>query len=230
MHILLVDDDAELCSLLLEFLQREGFMVECAHEGNQGLAKALQPGIDLLILDVMLPGLDGFEILRRLRQQSKVPVIMLTARGEDVDRIVGLELGADDYLPKPFNPRELAARIRAIQRRYEPRPASASPRLEINGIALDPGTREVLSTGRKVELTTFEFDILEMLMRSAGRVLSRDALMENFYNRKATPFDRSIDMHISHLRKKLDRGESLIKTIRGVGYQFSRSPEDSGPA
>src|SRR5579872_5098482 len=109
MHILLVDDDAELCSLLLEFLQREGFMVECAHEGNQGLAKALQPGIGLVILDVMLPGLDGFEILRRLRQQSKVPVIMLTARGEDVDRIVGLELGADDYLPKPFNPRELAA-------------------------------------------------------------------------------------------------------------------------
>jgi two-component system, OmpR family, response regulator CpxR len=229
-HILLVDDDAELCALLLEFLQREGFNVECAHEGHQGLAKALQPGVDLVILDVMLPGLDGFEILRRLRQQSKVPVIMLTARGEDVDRIVGLELGADDYLPKPFNPRELAARIRAIQRRYEPRPASGSPRIEVNGVLLDPGTREVMTNGQKVDLTTFEFDILEMLMRAAGRVLSRDALMENFYNRKATPFDRSIDMHISHLRKKLNRGDSLIKTIRGVGYQFSRNPEDSGLA
>ena len=232
MHILLVDDDAELCSLLREFLQREGFVVECAHDGNLGLAMAARPGVDLVILDVMLPGLDGFEILRRLRAESKVPVIMLTARGEDVDRIVGLELGADDYLPKPFNPRELAARIRAILRRYEPRPAGApaSPRLEMNGVALDPGSREVITNGEKVELTTFEFDILEMLMRSAGRVLSRDALMENFYNRKATPFDRSIDMHISHLRKKLNRGESLIKTIRGVGYQFSRSPEDSSPA
>jgi two-component system response regulator CpxR len=227
-HILLVDDDAELCSLLGEFLRREGFDVDCEHEGNRGLEKTLQPGVDLVVLDVMLPGLDGFEILRRLRQQSKVPVIMLTARGEDVDRIVGLELGADDYLPKPFNPRELAARIRAILRRYEPRPA-ASPdgRLEINGVAIDPGTREVSSGGKRVELTTFEFDILELLMRSAGRVLSRDALMENFYNRKATPFDRSIDMHISHLRKKLEHGDMLIKTIRGVGYQFCRTPEDA---
>jgi two-component system response regulator CpxR len=163
-----------------------------------------------------------------LRQRSQVPVLMLTARGEDVDRIIGLELGADDYLPKPFNPRELAARIRAILRRYEPRDGAPAARLEVNGVALDPGTREVLSGGKRVEVTTFEFDILEMLMRSAGRVLSRDALMENFYNRKATPFDRSIDMHISHLRKKLDRGDSLIKTIRGVGYQFSRTPEDAG--
>ena len=152
---------------------------------------------------------------------------MLTARGEDVDRIVGLELGADDYLAKPFNPRELVARIRAILRRYEPRPAAAGGRIEVNGIALDPGTREVFADGKRVELTTFEFDILEMLMRSAGRVLSRDALMENFYNRKATPFDRSIDMHISHLRKKLEGGDDLIKTIRGVGYQFCRTPEDA---
>ena len=228
MHILLVDDDAELCSLLREFLQREGFTVSCEHEGNRGLAKALEQGVDLVVLDVMLPGIDGFEILRRLRAQSKVPVIMLTARGEDVDRIVGLELGADDYLPKPFNPRELAARIRAILRRYEARPAEPNARLELNGIALDPGSREVLAAGKRVELTTFEFDILEMLMRSAGRVLSRDALMEKFFNRKATPYDRSIDMHISHLRKKLEAGDSLIKTIRGVGYQFSRSPEDAG--
>jgi len=174
------------------------------------------------VLDVMLPGIDGFEILRRLRQQSKVPVMMLTARGEDVDRIVGLDLGADDYLAKPFNPRELVARIRAILRRYEPRPQAVSGRLEVHGVTLDPGTRQVFSRGKAVELTTFEFDILELLMRSAGRVLSRDDLMENFYNRKATPFDRSIDMHISHLRKKLEDGETLIKTIRGVGYQFTQ--------
>src|SRR4051812_32332132 len=177
----------------------------------------------------MLPGIDGFEILRRLRDKSRVPVLMLTARGEDVDRIVGLELGADDYLAKPFNPRELAARIRAILRRYEPRAQPAGPgRIESNGIVLDPGTREVTANGKRIELTTFEFDILEMLIRSAGRVLSRDALMENFYNRKATPFDRSIDMHISHLRKKLENGDDLIKTIRGVGYQFCRTPEDAG--
>ena len=154
--------------------------------------------------------------------------MMLTARGEDVDRIIGLELGADDYLPKPFNPRELAARIRAVLRRYAPRPVSPSSRLEVNGVTLDPGAREVFSNGKPVELTTFEFDVLELLMRSAGRVLSRDALMENFYSRKATPFDRSLDMHISHLRKKLEHGETLIKTIRGVGYQFTRSPEDAG--
>jgi two-component system response regulator CpxR len=226
-NILVVDDDAELCTLLSEFLGREGFTVTTENNGRQGLEEASQRDHDLVVLDVMLPGMDGFEILRRLRERSKVPVIMLTARGEDVDRIVGLELGADDYLPKPFNPRELAARIRAILRRYENRPPSGAPRLEVNGITLDPGTREVLSNGQPVELTTFEFDILDMLMRAAGRVLSRDALMENFYNRKATPFDRSIDMHISHLRKKLNRGESLIKTIRGVGYQFSRSPEES---
>jgi two-component system response regulator CpxR len=226
-NILVVDDDAELCSLMTEFLRREGFTVECELEGQKGLERAAGGGVDLVVLDVMLPGMDGFEILRRLRQRSKVPVMMLTARGEDVDRIIGLELGADDYLPKPFNPRELAARIRAILRRYEPRPAAAGGRLEVNGITLDTGTREVVAHGKPVELTTFEFDILEMLMRSAGRVLSRDALMENFYSRKATPFDRSIDMHISHLRKKLEHGDTLIKTIRGVGYQFTRSPEDA---
>jgi two-component system response regulator CpxR len=227
-HILLVDDDAELCALLTEFLRREGFTVDCAHDGHQGLEMALKPGVDLVVLDVMLPGIDGFEILKRLRQHSKVPVMMLTARGEDVDRIVGLELGADDYLPKPFNPKELAARIRAILRRYAPRPPAPSSRVEMNGIVLNPGTREVLSNGKPVELTTFEFDILDLLMRSAGHVLSRDALMENFYSRKATPFDRSLDMHVSHLRKKLEKGEALIKTIRGVGYQFAQSPEDTG--
>jgi two-component system response regulator CpxR len=228
-HILLVDDDTELASLLSEFLGREGFTVSCEHEGYRGLDRARRPGVDLVVLDVMLPGIDGFEILRRLRTDSKVPVIMLTARGEDVDRIVGLDLGADDYLAKPFNPKELAARIRSVLRRYEARPASnTSSRVEVAGIVLDPGSRTVVANGKPVELTTFEFDILELLLRSAGSVLSRDTLMENFYNRKATPFDRSIDMHISHLRKKLENGESLIKTIRGVGYQFCRTPDDAG--
>jgi two-component system, OmpR family, response regulator CpxR len=226
MNILLIDDDAELCSLLKEFLHREGFNVECAYEGHLGLETARKDGYDLVVLDVMLPGIDGFEILKRLRQSSKVPIMMLTARGEDVDRIVGLEMGADDYLPKPFNPKELVARIRAVLRRYAPRETAPAGRVEINGVSLNPGTREVFSNGKPVELTTFEFDILELLMRSAGRVLSRDALMENFYSRKATPFDRSLDMHVSHLRKKLENGEALIKTIRGVGYQFAQSLDD----
>lgn len=225
MRILVIDDDVELASLLKEYLQREGYQVDFAHDGKVGLDRALQGGYDLVVLDVMLPTIDGFEILKRLRQQTRVPVLMLTARGEDVDRIIGLELGADDYLPKPFNPRELTARIRAILRRTEPRPADG--RIEVNGVMLDPGSREVLIDGKPVELTTVEFDILEHLMRAAGRVLSRDALMEALYNRKATPFDRSMDMHISHLRKKLERDRTLIKTVRGVGYQFCRSSEEA---
>jgi len=223
--ILLIDDDAELCSLLVEFLSREGFSIECEHEGTRGLDRALHGGFDLVILDVMLPGLDGFEILRRLRGESRIPVLMLTARGEDMDRISGLEMGADDYLSKPFNPRELVARIRAILRRLE-RPDSPEGPLEVNGVRIVPGTREVSANGRKIEVTTFEFDILEWLMRSAGRVVSRDDLMEHLYNRKATAFDRSVDMHISHLRKKLETGQPIIKTIRGVGYQFCRTPDE----
>lgn len=221
----MIDDDTELCALLAEFLKGEGFTVDAANEGQGGLQRALRGGFSLIILDVMLPGLDGFEILRRLRKESRVPVLMLTARGDDVDRIIGLELGADDYLPKPFNPRELVARVRAILRRYEPR-ASAAGRIEVNGVVLDPATRQVTVDGQSAELTTFEFDILELLMRAAGRVLSRDDLMENLYNRKATPFDRSIDMHISHIRRKLETRRPVIKTIRSVGYQFLREPHD----
>jgi two-component system response regulator CpxR len=224
----MIDDDVELCSLVGELLAREGFTVEAEHEGTRGLAKAREGNYDIVLLDVMLPGLDGFEILRRLRKDSHIPVLMLTARGEDVDRIIGLEMGADDYLPKPFNPRELVARVRAILRRYEPRPAASTSRLEVNGVALDPGSREVLADGRPVDLTTFEFDILEVLMRGAGRVVSRDALMESLYNRKATPFDRSIDMHVSHLRKKLESNRTLIKTIRGAGYQFLLGTGEDG--
>ena len=151
---------------------------------------------------------------------------MLTARADDVDRIVGLELGADDYLPKPFNPRELVARIRAILRRYEPRAIGRRAALEVNGVTLDPGiARRSPWTAKRVELTTFEFDILDILMRAAGRVLSRDDLMENLYNRQATPFDRSIDMHISHIRRKLETKRPFIKTIRSVGYQFLPPPK-----
>jgi two-component system, OmpR family, response regulator CpxR len=224
MRLLIVDDDTELCSLLQEFLQREGFQVDCANEGQAGLRQAQQGSYDLVVLDVMLPGLDGFEILKRLRTESRVPVLMLTARGEDVDRIVGLELGADDYLPKPFNPRELAARVKAILRRTEAKVDRG--RVEVGGVVLDPGSREVTLDGKPVEVTTLEFDILDQLMRNAGHVVSRDDLMESLYNRKATPFDRSIDMHVSHLRRKLEGGRPVIKTIRGVGYQFSRNPED----
>ena len=226
MRILVVDDDVELCGLLGEFLRREGFTVDFQHNGAEGLEKASRGEHSLLVLDVMLPGLDGFEVLRRLRERSQIPVVMLTARDEDVDRIVGLELGADDYLPKPFNPRELSARIRAILRRVEARPAVAEPRLEVNGVVLDPATRQVTCDQRQVELTTLEFDLLRLLMRAAGRVLSRDAVMDEIYDRKATPFDRSIDMHISHLRKKLETGRQRIKTVRGVGYQFLKTSRE----
>jgi len=223
-RILIVDDDEELAGLLSELLTREGFRVDMQHDGLKGLAAALGGGYDLMVLDVMLPGLDGFEILRRVRRESRMPVLMLTARGEDEDRIIGLELGADDYLPKPFNTRELVARVRAIMRRLEER--RPGEKFEVNGITIDPGTREVMRGGVPVEVTTFEFDILETLMRAAGRVVSRDDLMEELYGRKATPFDRSVDMHISHLRKKLEHDKPLIKTVRGVGYQFVRSPEE----
>lgn len=223
MRVLIIDDDAELCALLQEFLEREGYRVTIEHDGNAGLELASSGNFDLVILDLMLPGIDGFTVLKRLRAHSRVPVLMLTARGEDEDRIVGLDLGADDYLPKPFNPRELLARVRAILRRVQ---VKSKGRIEVNGVMLDPGTREVFCDSRPVEMTTLEFDILETLVRSAGNVVSRDALMEAMYNRKATPFDRSIDMHVSHLRRKLETDRTLIKTVRGVGYQFCASADD----
>lgn len=226
MRLLIVDDDAELCTLLEELLEREGFQVAFEHTGARGLDRALEESFDLMVLDLMLPRMDGFEVLKRLRARSRVPVLMLTARGEYEDRIAGLELGADDYLPKPFNPRELLARVRAILRRVQVR---CKGRIEVNGVTVDPGTREVFCDQRPVEITTLEFDILETLVRSAGQVVSRDVLMESMYHRKASPFDRSIDMHVSHLRRKLETSRTLIKTVRGIGYQFCRSAEnDSG--
>lgn len=228
MRVLLIDDDVELCRLLEQFLSREGFSVASVHDGVAGLEGARSGGADIVILDAGLPRLDGFGVLRKLRESNKVPVLMLTARGDDVDRIVGLELGADDYLPKPFNPRELAARLRAILRRLEPREPGAAPvSLEVNGVRIDPASRTVFRDGTAIEVTTLEFDILHALIQAAGRVLSRDALMEALYQRKATPFDRAIDVHISHLRRKLEAGRTIIRTVRGVGYQFCRTPQEA---
>jgi two-component system response regulator CpxR len=227
-NILLVDDDTELASLLGEFLRREGFTVEAEHEGNRGLDHALQPGVDLVVLDVMLPGIDGFEILRRLREKSRVPVLMLTARGDDVDRIVGLELGADDYLSKPFNPRELVARIRAILRRTQTEARTPGERaaetLGVDDVAMDLGRRTVRRAGAPVELTAVEFTLLELLLRGAGAVVRRDELARGALGRALLPFDRSIDVHVSRLRKKLGPrpgGGERIATLRAVGYMYT---------
>ena len=223
-RILVIDDDAELCSLISEYLRPEGFQVESVHEGKAGLARALSGDHLLAVLDVMLPGMNGFDVLRRIRDGSRLPVLLLTARGEDVDRIVGLEIGADDYLPKPFNPRELVARIRAILRRTRARGEMPVPEvLRVGDVELDPATRTVLHRGKPVELTSVEFSLLQVLLREAGRVVTREALVDEVLGRKFSPFDRSIDMHVSKVRKKLGDSDSEdhIKTIRGAGYIFA---------
>jgi len=226
-RILVIDDDAELCALVGEYLEPEGFQIEAVHDGTRGLERALNGDYLLIVLDVMLPGLNGFDLLRRLRVASKTPVLLLTARGEDVDRIVGLEIGADDYLPKPFNPRELVARIRAILRRTKPvRGADVVPEvLSVGDVELDPATRSVHRAGQPVDLTSVEFNLLEVLLREAGRVVTRERLVNAVLSRKFMPFDRSIDMHVSKVRRKLGDSEEdgdHIKTIRGVGYMFAR--------
>jgi two-component system response regulator CpxR len=231
-NVLIIDDDIELCGLVSEYLQAEGFHVEASYDGERGLDRAMGGNYVLVILDVMLPGLNGFEVLRRIRSTSKIPVLLLTARGEDVDRIVGLEIGADDYLPKPFNPRELVARIRAILRRTErPDDAERGPDLvRVGDIELDPATRSVRHHGEPVELTSVEFNLLEVLLREAGRVVTRERLVYAVLSRKFSPFDRSIDMHVSKVRKKLGDSESgteHIKTVRGVGYIFTRPRESA---
>jgi two-component system response regulator CpxR len=225
--ILVVDDDIELCSLVQEYLTSEGFTSQAVHDGEVGLQRGLSGEYALVVLDVMLPGINGFEVLRRLRSVSKIPVLLLTARGEDVDRIVGLEIGADDYLPKPFNPRELVARIRAILRRAKPgKSTDAAPEiLTVGDVELDPATRNVFRSGAPVDLTSVEFNLLEVLLREAGRVVTRERLVNAVLSRKFMPFDRSIDMHVSKVRRKLGDSEESsdhIKTIRGVGYMFAR--------
>jgi len=232
-RILIIDDDFELCSLVTEYLAAEGFRVESVHDGETGLERASAGHYLLVVLDVMLPGISGFDVLRRLRATSRIPVLLLTARGEDVDRIVGLEIGADDYLPKPFNPRELVARIRAILRRSAADPKSlGSPRppeiLRVGDIELDPATRTVRHAGEPVELTSVEFNLLEVLLHEAGRVVTREQLVSAVLSRKFSPFDRSIDMHVSKVRKKLgdlNGDEEHIKTVRGVGYILARPRE-----
>jgi len=223
--ILLVDDDVELCELVGEFLGGEGLSVEVAYDGRTGLEKALTGAFDLVVLDVMMPQLGGFEVLRRLRETSQVPVVMLTARGEEVDRIVGLEMGADDYLPKPFNPRELAARVRAVLRRAEAAPGTSSS-ITVDDVTVDLGARTIRVDDAEITLTGVEFSLLETLLRAAGSVVTRNELSEAALYRRANAFDRSLDVHISNLRRKLgpaSGGGERIKTVRGVGYQYVRS-------
>lgn len=235
MHkILLIDDDMELCSLLAEYLADEGFDLETCHDGRAGLDRSLSQAHDLIILDVMLPGCNGFEVLKKLRKQSDIPVLMLTARGEEVDRIVGLEIGADDYLGKPFNPRELVARIRAIFRRVQPPESSpdtseAPARLCVDDIEMEPGTRQVLRNGKALDLTAVEFNLLRVLLASAGSVVSREELNQAVLGRPYSPLDRSIDVHVSKLRKKL--GEKIgrverIQAVRGEGYLYASVRKD----
>lgn len=215
--ILLVEDDASLCDLMRDFFAPYGYQLEAVYDGRRGLARALEAEFDLVILDVMLPVIDGFEVLRRLRQRSAVPVIMLTARTGREDRIAGLNAGADDYLPKPFGPEELLARMRAVWRRAtKAGPAELEP-LVAGRLKVDPGTRTAWDNDQPLTLTSVEMDILEFLMRCAGLVVSRTALAASVFQRELTPYDRSIDVHISHLRKKLE-GVASIQTVRGVGY------------
>ncbi len=227
--LLVIDDDKGISSLLVEYLGSRGFAVESASSGMDGLERLARGGIDLVVLDVMMPGMDGFETCRAIRRgdrgTARVPIVMLTARGDDFDRIVGLELGADDYLPKPFNPRELLARIQAVLRRARPDDHNPDPILEAAGIRMDPARRECSIRGTPVDLTTTEFDLLHALVAAAGRVIPRESLMAAARGEEYASFDRSVDVHVSHLRRKLGddpRKPRLIKTIRGVGYLVPR--------
>ncbi|MBI9075544.1 MAG: response regulator transcription factor [Desulfatibacillum sp.] len=233
--ILVIDDDVELCELLQDFLTPEGFTVEPVHESRQGVERALSGDHSMVVLDVMLPGMSGFDVLRHIRVESSIPIIMLTARGDDVDKIVGLEMGADDYLPKPFNPRELVARIRAIQRRAvssnsrEQTPGDNKKSLSLGNVVLCPMTRAVTLDNQEIALTAVEFSLLHELMLNAGAVVSRDGLAEKVLGRSLAPFDRSIDVHVASLRKKLGhecRGRERIRTVRGVGYLYALQPND----
>ncbi len=227
--VLVVDDDVELCELVAEYLEPEGFSVDVADDGLEGVERALTNAYAIIVLDVMLPGINGFEVLRRIRAKSRTPVLMLTARGAEVDRVVGLELGADDYLPKPFNPRELVARIQAILRRTQAPPAiipssSTSEMFAEGDVRLNTGARTVQRGDEFIELTAAEFDMLARLLAKAGRVVSREELAEAALGRPLAPLDRSVDMHVSSLRRKLGHevnGIERIKTVRGAGYVYA---------
>ncbi len=221
----MIDDDTGLCELLSEYLTAQGFEIQSVHDGEQGLKLAQANDYALILLDVMLPTLDGFEVLKQLRQTKLTPVIMLTAKGEDFDRIFGLELGADDYIPKPFNHRELLARVKAITRRIEhinSLNVATTSKLLVNGITVNLAAREASIDGSTLTLTGTEYEILTLLCKNAGEVVSKEQISEEVLGRRLASFDRSIDMHVSNIRKKIAEhipGER-IKTMRGTGYVF----------
>lgn len=225
--ILIIDDDEELCELVSEYLSVEGFRTEAVHDGAEGLEKALSGDFEMVILDVMLPKKNGFDVLRGIRTHSKIPVLMLTARGDDMERIVGLEIGADDYLPKPFNPRELVARLRAILRRVGQTIENTqvtTETLTVEDLEISLSGRVAKIGGQEIVLTTVEFDLLAALAAEAGKIVKKEDLSQKVLDRKLSPFDRSLDMHVSNLRKKLDLrpdGRERIKTIRSVGYIYT---------
>ncbi len=223
LRVLCIDDDTRLFELLASFLEPIGVALVHAADGRQGLA-ALEGGVfDAVLLDVMMPGIDGLEVCKRIRQKSQVPVIMLTAKGDETDRVVGLELGADDYVPKPFSPRELLARLRAVLRRTSPEAASLT--LAVRDIVIDVSARDVRVAGAAVDLTGIEFDILLTLARRPGRVVPRDTLLAQAGRDDVTVGDRTVDVHVSHLRRKLGddpRAPRIIKTVRGVGYVLAK--------
>jgi len=229
-RLLMIDDDEKLVALMREYLESHGYELACAYDGHAGVEAALSTEPALVILDLMLPGMDGLEVCRRLRQASRVPILMLTAKGEETDRIVGLELGADDYMPKPFNARELLARVRAILRRSDAGPGGDdSSVLRAGPLVIDSGTRRATLRGSEIDLTTAEFDLLRALAASAGRVLSREQLLQRVHGEGWAAYDRSIDVHISRIRQKIEdnpKKPELLKTVRGAGYQFAR-PESS---
>ena len=225
--VLLVDDDVELVGLLADYLRRDGFATTLAHDGATAIAEALGGRHDIVVLDVMMPRMTGVEVLRCLRAQSRIPVLMLTARGDDIDRILGLELGADDYVPKPCSPRELAARLRAILRRLTPiaDEAADGPALRVGALTLRPERRSAEWNDQPLSFTGAEFNLLEQLVRQAGRLVTKRELSERALGRPLARFDRSIDVHISSIRQKLAAcapGADLIKTVRGMGYQFTK--------
>jgi len=226
MAILMVDDDQELCASMQEFLGRDGLDLKVEASGPSGLQRMISEPFDLVVLDVMLPGLDGLEVLRQARRITAVPVILLTARGGSDDRLVGFEAGADDYLSKPFVPAELLARIRAVLRRAVGGAPPTRGEIVAGPLRLQPAARAAWQDDRRLDLTATEFDILEMLARNAGRAVHRDQIFENLYHRPPAPFERAVDMHVSNLRRKLgDDGEHLLRTIRGAGYFLSIEPQ-----
>ncbi len=223
MNILLVDDDQELCALLKRYLERELFQVAVVHDAEAGLKEALSGKYQAVILDIMLPGGNGLDILRTLRSRSHAPVLMLTAKGDEMDRIDGLEIGADDYLAKPCNPRELSARLRSILRRGRPTEV-ASEQIQIDDLTIDFGQHQVFRDGVSLDLTLTEFNILSTLAREPGKIIEKNNLAEQSLQRSLTLFDRSLDMHLSNLRKKLganSKGEPRIRTVRGLGYMYA---------